>query len=143
MMRLIFVLLLVLAQPAFGQQQEKCTSARTVAVGDVVGCVGILVPAGDIRSMLAEIEALNARVEELRNTLEIARLNAEKGAIDLKTCEDTKTVIRNTLFACETAKAPSIVECPKSWGGWPWLALGAGVVAGGVGGWGIGRATCP
>jgi len=122
---------------------DACMHARTLRAGAVSPCTGLLVPSSDIRSLMIEVEELNARVIELQGELEVAKIQKDRDAVDLQACEDKTVVIRNTLHACEATKAPAPLSCPQSFGGWPWIALTAGVVVGGVGGWGVGRATCP
>jgi hypothetical protein len=140
---LVFIAIFTAFAPADASSPTDCATARVLRAGDTAACTGLLVPSSDIRSLLAEVEALNARLIEVESGRDIATLNAEKFAADLRVCEDRVVVVRNTLHACEASKAPPIVECPTPWGGWPWLAAGVGFAAGGFGGWGVGRATCP
>lgn len=140
---LIAASLVSVLAPAGANPQTDCQTARAIKLGETATCTGLLVPSSDIRSLLAEVETLTAKIVETEGALELARLEMSRKAVDLRVCEDRVIAIRNTLTACESAKAPPVVECPERWGGWSWIAASAGLAIGGLGGWGIGRATCP
>ena len=139
---LVVLLLLTAAAPAFAQplpmpEDVTCTSSRVLKRGIVAPCGGILVPRANLDAANAAMLDLRQCKADLTLEQELAKARAEGDSVRLAACERLSTERDGIIDRMIGARGVPLPILRKPWYESAWLWGPAGLVVGGLAGYGV------